>query len=131
MLGSCPVPGIDTQLTKMLGGPCAVTGGLRTRALVSAQLTDLRMPSRLRSSFGHKFEELEVARSEALQQHWLLRRLHIYTWRTDMYRKYQVLKKEGKFRVWLCYYHVHTWHNTNPLHELQLCGGCLPAALWL
>ena len=61
------------------------------------------MPTRLRSSFGHKFEELEVARSEALQQHWLLLRLHIYTWRTDMYRKHEALKKEGKFRVWLCY----------------------------
>ncbi len=41
-------------------------GGLMTRTVVSAQLSNPLMPLRLRANFGHKFEEGEVATSNLL-----------------------------------------------------------------
>ncbi len=47
-------------------GCTAVMGGLMTRTVVSAQLSNPLMPLRLRANFGHKFEEGEVATSNLL-----------------------------------------------------------------
>ena len=72
-----------------------------TRTVISAQLSDPLMPMRLRANFGHKFEEGEVARSVALPQHWLLRRLYMYLWRSGAMRKYNILLEQAEFQVGL------------------------------
>ena len=77
----------------------AVLGGLMTRTVISAQLSDPLMPLRLRANFGYKFEEGEVARSVALQQHWLLQRLYVYLWRFGAMRRYNVLLEQAEFQV--------------------------------
>ncbi len=82
-------------------GCTAVVGGLMTRTVISAQLSDPLMPVRLRTNFGHKFEEGEVASSVALQQHWLLRRLYMYLWRSGAMRKYNILLEQADFQVGL------------------------------
>lgn len=80
-------------------GCTAVMGGLMTRTVISAQLSDPLMPLRLRANFGHKFEEGEVARSVALRQHWLLRRLYMHQWRSAAMRKYTVLLEQAEFQA--------------------------------
>ena len=80
-------------------GCTAVMGGLMTRTVISAQLSDPLMPIQLRANFGHRFEEGEVVRSVALQQHWLLRRLYMYLWTSGAMRKYNVLLEQAEFQV--------------------------------
>ncbi len=74
-------------------------GGFMTRTVISAQLSDPLLPTQLRADFGHKFEEGGVARSVALQQHWLLRRLYMYLWRSGAMQKYNILLEQAEFQV--------------------------------
>ena len=80
------------------------------------------------SRFGHKFVEGEVARSVALQQHWLLQRLYMYLWRSGAMQKYNILLEQAEFRVRLkC---MHTYMTSDAAVIWLICLSWLLVLCW-
>ena len=78
-----------------------VLGAIVTRIVTSAQMSDQFMPGAFKEGLGEAFQ-LSVARSQNLQKHWLLSRMHYAVWRVNMACRRQVLIKRGEYMVIRC-----------------------------